>query len=181
MAVCTAMTDNEVHCGPLRKETNRIYIVHRLNHKWIRTEERKSPLQWLCTSHVHRLHVSYLRNNQEVTKVYSYVHTYQVLDHESPFGPHLSHKVVDVKIIFLFQSLHHCINSNECASSPHTSTVKEEHPTSKNSTHTHSCKHKYMHSVYKAISPPHTHTCNGPLEELYCSGTPFGCVGWTWP
>ena len=51
--------------------------------------------------------------------------TYLVLDHESSFGPHLSHKVVDIKIIFLLESLHHCINSNECASSAHTSTVKE--------------------------------------------------------
>ena len=52
--------------------------------------------------------------------------TYQVLDHEGSFGPHLSHKVVDVKIIFLLQSLHHRINSNECASSAHTSTVRRE-------------------------------------------------------
>ena len=58
--------------------------------------------------------------------------TNQVLDHESPFGPHLSHKVVDVKIIFLLQSLHHCINSNECANSAHTSTVKEQRRTCKN-------------------------------------------------
>jgi len=50
--------------------------------------------------------------------------TYHVLDHEGPFGPHLSHKVVDIDIIFLLQSLHHCINSNECASSAHTSTAK---------------------------------------------------------
>ena len=50
--------------------------------------------------------------------------TYHVLDHESPFGPHLSHKVVDIKIILLLESLHHCINSNERASSAHTSTVK---------------------------------------------------------
>ena len=82
--------------------------------------------------------------------------TYQVLDHEGPFGPHLSHKVVDVKIIFLLQSLHHCINSNECASSAHTSTVKEQHPTSKHCTwsrKTNGKKHIGLYYVCNFVRP----------------------------
>ena len=147
-------------------ERNKQTIHCKLNHKWY-IQKNKSP-HWSpyfhdCVLHMYTICMSATSETiRKVTKVYSYVPcTYHVLDHEGPFGPHLSHKVVDVEIIFLLQSLHHCINSNECASSAHTSTVKEQHPTSKNSTHTHLHKHKYMHtSAHKAISfsPTQPHT-----------------------
>ena len=89
---------------------------------------------------------------RKVTKVYSYVHTYHVLDHESPFGPHLSHKVVDLEIIFLLQSLHHCINSNECASSTRTITVTKQHQTP-------NTRARIVHTRIYANTNTCTHVC----------------------
>ena len=56
--------------------------------------------------------------------IYKLYIIYYVLDHESLFGLYLTDNAVDVQIIFLLQSLHHCINSNECVSSARTSTVQ---------------------------------------------------------
>ena len=47
---------------------------------------------------------------------------YHCLHHLFPPGPHFTDKLKDVEVISLFQSLHHCIKSDESASMTHTST-----------------------------------------------------------
>ena len=84
------------------------------------------PYQMLPINRSHYPACSHYYSILLAREVYHSLCTYQVLYHVSPFGPHLSHKVIDIQIIFLLQSLHHCINGNECASSTHTSTVKEQ-------------------------------------------------------
>ena len=52
--------------------------------------------------------------------VYSTAH--QCLHHVHSSGPHFIDKLKDIEVIFLLQSLQHCIKSDECAGTTHTST-----------------------------------------------------------
>ena len=55
--------------------------------------------------------------------VYAHSTAHHCLHHTHPPGPHFIDKLKDVEVISLLQSLHHCIKSDESASTTHTSTT----------------------------------------------------------
>ena len=63
---------------------------------------------------------------------HTYIHshtstpTHHGLYHESPSASHFNHKLINIQVVFLLQSLHHCINGNESTSTTNTSTCREK-------------------------------------------------------
>ena len=60
----------------------------------------------------------HLRTLSDESEDDDYLH----LDHVSSLGAHLTHKIENVHCFRFFDHIEHCKNSNECASSAHTST-----------------------------------------------------------
>ena len=61
-----------------------------------------------------------------LTHIYNtFTPTHHGLYHERPFTPHFGHKLINIQVVFLLQSLHHCIDGDECTRTTNTSTCRE--------------------------------------------------------
>lgn len=49
--------------------------------------------------------------------------TDHILYHKGPVTSHAVEELIDIDVVLLLQSLHHCINGNESATAANTSTV----------------------------------------------------------